>query len=249
MAALAAASYQISMTNASLPPSPPPAATSAAGSANLGTLRHAIPVTKHQALIRTRVVGYAYEFDHGFVWHPEGSGPQAYRWDRVATVNWFASQHYANGVYTGTQYWLTLASTDGRNLKFSGSCKDPSAKGGRNADPLAPGYLLYQFLIRTRDAVSAAQLPGAIAALNHGEQLTFGDLQISTTGIQAPKGFVPWSSVKAVNIHQGRLSVRQEGKFLSLSSQPTERIPNCPLFLTLAQMLTRQEASRGPASI
>ena len=146
MAVLAAASYQMSMTNASPPPSPLPAATSAAGSANLGTLRHAIPVTKHQALIRARVVGYAYEFDHGFVWHPEDSGPQAYRWDQVATVNWFASQHYSNGVYTGTQYWLTLASTDARSLKFSGSCKDPAAKGGRNADPLAPGYLLYQFL-------------------------------------------------------------------------------------------------------
>lgn len=238
----------MSKTIASLPPSPSPAATDAAASANLGTLRHAIPVTRQQALIRVRIVGYAYEFDHGFVWHPEDSRPEAYRWDQVATVNWFASQHYANNVYTGTQYWLTLASSDGRSLKFSNSCKDPAAKGGRNADPLAPAYLLYQFLIRAREAVSAAQLPGAIGVLNRGEQLTFGDLQISTTGIQAPKGFVPWSSVTAVNIYQGRVSVRQEGKFFSLSSQAAEKIPNCSLFLTLAQMLTRQAASRGPAN-
>jgi hypothetical protein len=237
----------MSKTKASLPPSPSPAATGAAGSANLGTLRSAIPVTKQQALIRTRIVGHAYEFDHGFVWQPDDAGPQAWRWDQVATVNWFASQNYVNGAYTGTQYWLTLAGTDGRSLKFSGSCKDPAAKGGRNADPLAPGYLLYQFLMRARDAVSAAQIPGAIAALNHGDQLAFGDLQISTTGIQTPKGFVPWSSVKAVNIYQGRVSVRQEGKFFSLSSQAAEKIPNCPLFLTLAQMLTRQAASRSPA--
>jgi len=118
---------------------------------------------------------------------------------------------------------------------------------GRNADPLAPDYLLYQFLIRARDTVSAAQLPGAIAALDRGEQLAFGDLRISTTGIHAPKGFVPWASVKAVSIYQGRVSVRQEGKFFSLSSQAAEKIPNCPLFLTLGQMLTRQAASRGPA--
>ncbi len=237
----------MSKTKGSLPPPPSPTAMGAAGSAQLGTLRHAIPVTKQQALIRTRIVGYAYEFDHGLVWQPDDGGPQAYRWDQVATVNWFASQHYVNGAYSGTQYWLTLASADGRNLKFSGSCKDPAAKGGHNADPLAPGYLLYQFLIRARDIVSAAQLPGAIAALSRGEQLAFGDLQISTTGIQTPKAFLPWSSVKAVSINQGRVSVRQEGKFLSLSSQAAEKIPNCPLFLTLAQTLTRQAASHGSA--
>ena len=237
----------MSKSKANLPPSPSAATTCAAGSANLGTLRNAIPVTKQQALIRTRIAGHAYEFGHGFAWQPDDAGPQAYRWDRVATVNWFASQNYTNGAYTGTQYWLTLASADGRSLKFSGSCKDPGAKGGRNADPLAPGYLLYQFLIRAREAVCAAQIPGAIAALNRGEQLAFGDLQISATGIQAPKGFVPWSSVKAVNIYQGRVSVRQEGKFFSLSSHAAEKIPNCPLFLTLAQMLTRHAASRSPA--
>ena len=237
----------MSKTKTSLPPPLSPAAAGAAGSVNLGTLRNAVPVTKQQALIRTRIVGYAYEFDQGFVWQPDDAGPQAYRWDQVATVNWFASQHYVNGVYTGTQYWLTVTSTDGRSLKFSGSCKDPAAKGGRNADPLAAEYLLYQFLIRTRDTVSAAQLPGAIAALNRGEPLAFGDLQISTVGIQAPKGFVPWSSVKAVSIYQGRVSVRQENKFFSLSSQAAEKIPNCPLFLTLAQMLTRQAASHSPA--
>jgi len=238
----------MSKTKANLPPSPPLAATSAAASANLGALRNAISVTKQQALVRTRIMGYAYEFDNGFVWQPDDGVAQAYRWDEVSTVNWFASQHYANGVYTGTQYWLTLASTDGRSLKFSGSCKDPAAKGGRNADPLARGYLLYQFLIRVREAASAAQLPGAMATLNRGEQLVFGDLRISATGIQAPKGFVPWSSIKAVNIYQGRVSVRQEGKFFSLSSQAAEKIPNCPLFLTLAQMLTRQAASANPAS-
>lgn len=237
----------MSKLKASLPPPPSPAAMAAAYSANLGALRQAIPISKHQAMVRVRIVAYAYEFDHGFIWQPDDAEPQLYRWDQVATVNWFASQHYSNGVYTGTQFWLTLTSTDGRNLKIIGSCKDPAAKGGRNADPMAPGYLLYQFLTRASDAISAAQLPAAIAALNRGELLAFGDLQINTTGIQAPKGFVPWSSVKAVNIFQGRVSVMQEGKFRALSSQAAEQIPNCPLFLTLAQTLTRQAASGRPA--
>src|SRR5262249_15960063 len=137
-------------------------------SANLGTLQQAVPVTK-PTLVRVRIVGYAYEFDHGFVWQPGDAEPQAYRWDEVVTVNWHASQHYVNGAYTGTQFWLTLTSTDGRSLRLSGSCKDPAAKGGRNADPRAGGYLLFQFLAHARDTVSAVQLPGAIAALNRGE--------------------------------------------------------------------------------
>jgi len=236
----------MSKPKASLPPPLSPAAAGVAHSANLGWLRNAIPVSKHQTLIRVRIVGYAYEFDHGFVWQPEDGEPQAYRWDQVATINWYGSQNYANGAYTGTQFWLTLTSTDGRSLKLSGTCKDPAAKGGRNADPQASTYLLYQFLSRARDTVSAVQLPGAIAALNRGEQLSFGDLQISATGIQAAKGFTPWSSVKAVTVHQGRVSVSQQGKFLAVSSKAADQIPNCQLFLTLAQTLTRQAASRGP---
>ena len=227
------------------PPSPSPAVAGAAAAANLGALRDIVPVTKTKALVRTRVAGWAYEYDNGFVYQPDDAALQTHRWDQVATVNWFASRNDTNGAYTGTHYGLALASADGRNLKFTGTCKDPQAKGGRNADPRAAGYLLYQFLIRTRDTVSTAQLPGAIAALSRGESLTFGDLQISTAGIQAPKGFVPWSSIKAVNIDQGRVSVRQEGKFFSLSSQGAEKIPNCPLFLTLGQMLTRSAASQS----
>jgi hypothetical protein len=236
----------MSKPKASLPPSPSPAAIAAARSANLGTLRQVIAVSKHQALIRVRIVAYAYEFDHGFIWQPDDAEPQAHRWDQVATVYWYASQHYVNGAYTGTQFWITLTDTHGKSLNVAGSCKDPAAKGAHNADPQASGYLLYQFLARARDAVSAAQFPAAIAALNRGDQLAFGDLRISATGIQAPKGFVPWSSVKAVNIYNGRLSVRQEGKFFSLSSQAAEKIPNCPLFLTLAQTLNRQAASGRP---
>jgi hypothetical protein len=45
------------------------------------------------------------------------------------------------------------------------------------------------------------------------------------------------------------MSVRQEGKFFSLSSQAAEKIPNCPLFLTLAQLLTNHAAARGRESL
>lgn len=238
----------MSKPKSSLPLVPLSAPTGAARSSNLGALRQTISVSKHQAPFRARIIAYAYEFDHGFVWQPDDAEPQTYRWDEVATVNWYASQHFVNGVYSGTQFWITLTSSDGRSLKISGSCKDPAAKGAHRADPQATGYLLFQFLTRVRDAVSAAQLPDAIAALNRGDQLSFGDLQISSAGIQAPKGFVPWPSIKAVNVVQGRVSVRQEGKFLALSAKGVEQIPNCPLFVSLAQMLTRQASSSGSES-
>src|SRR5215471_1694410 len=114
---------EMSKPKSSPPPLPPPAATGAAHSSNLGMLRQAIPVSKQLALMRQRILGHAYEFDHGFVWQPENAEPQTYRWDQVATVNWHASQHYVNGVYSGTQFWITFTSSDGRSLKLSGSCK------------------------------------------------------------------------------------------------------------------------------
>ena len=221
-------------------PTSAPSAMRAVLSPSLGALRQTVPITRHHALFRVRVSGYAYEFDDGFVWQPDDADPQIFRWDEVATAHWYASQHYVNGVYSGTQFWITLESSDRRKLKISGSCQDPSAKGVRKADPQAAGYLLYQFLSRVRDKVSEAQFPGAIAALNRGEQLAFGDLKISSSGIQAPKGFVPWPSVRAVNVVKGRVSVSQEGKFFSLSAKGVEEIPNCPLFLNLAQALARQ---------
>lgn len=206
-------------------------------------LRNAVPIVKPQVLlVRTRVTGWTYEFDNGFVHQPDGAPPQAYRWDQVATVNWYALRSYVNGAYTGTNFYLILVSTDGRTLKIGGYCVDPTAKRARNADPMAPGYLLYQFLAHARDTVSFALLPGAVAALGRGEELVFGDLRISSAGITAPKGVVPWTSIKAVSIDNGRVSVRQEGKFFSLSSMASEKIPNCPLFLTLAQTLARQAA-------
>lgn len=228
-------------TKSSLPPPPPAAAMGAVLPPNLGALRQTIPVTRHQAF-RVRITGYAYEFDDGFLWQPDDAEPVACRWDAVATVHWYASQHYVNGVYSGTQFWIALTSSEGQKLKISGSCQDPSARGVRKADPQAPGFLLYQFLSRVRDKVSAAQLPRAIAALSRGEQLSFGDLTISSSGIQAPKGFVPWSSVKAVHVVNGRVSVSQDGKFFALSSKAAEQIPNCPLFLSLAQSLMRHSS-------
>lgn len=225
----------------SLPPPPSPAAMDAARTFNLGALRQTIPVDKYPA-VRSRVIGYAHEFDDGLVLHLDNAEPEAYRWDALTAVTWSATNSYSSGFYMGTHFSSFFRCSDGRSLRVSGVCKDPTAKGGRKADPQAAGYRLFGLLTRARDMVSAMLLPGAIAALDRGEHLTFGDFQISSAGIQAPKGFVPWSSIRGVNVVQGRVSVRQEHKFFALSSKGVNQIPNLPLFLILAETLRRQAA-------
>jgi hypothetical protein len=215
----------------------------AAQSFGLGAVRQTIPIIKHPAL-RFRIIGYAHEFERGLVWHLDDAEPETYRWDQVATVNWSATRMYAaGGFYKGTQFSITLKSSDERSLKISGFCQEPAVK--RKADPQAASYRMYQFLTRARDVASAMLLPGAIAALNRGEQLFFGDFRIDPTGIQAPKGFVPWSSIRDVNVSNGFVSIMKEGKFFPLSHKKVDQIPNFPLFLILAETLKRQATGNG----
>jgi hypothetical protein len=232
----------MSKTNLSPPPPPSSAALQAARSFGLGALRQTIPVVKHPAL-RFRIIGYAHEFEYGFVWHLDEAEPVTYRWDQVATVNWSATRMYASGFYKGTEFSFTLKSSDERILKVSGFCQEPAVK--RKADPQAASYRMYQFLTRARDAASAMLLPGAIAALSRGEQLLFGDFRIGSAGIQAPKGFVPWSSIKDVRVSNGLVSINKEGKFFPLSLKKVGQIPNFPLFLILAETLRRQATGNG----
>ena len=125
------------------------------------------------------------------------------------------------------------------------TARDPAAKGARNADPRAADYLLYQFLSRARDTISAAQLPGAAAALNRGEQLTFGDLQLSATrnpGAERLRSLVLDQGQR----HHRPVAGSRSGKKASSSPchrKAPRRSPNCPLFLTLAQALTHQAAT------
>jgi hypothetical protein len=90
------------------------------------------------------------------------------------------------------------------------------------------------------------QFPVASAALARGEQLAFGDITISLAGVHTAKGFVPWTSIREVRVQGGFVRIKQADKFFALSWEPVGRIPNFPLFFTLAENLRLNSRTDPP---
>ena len=87
------------------------------------------------------------------------------------------------------------------------------------------------------ERVSAALLPGAVAAIDRGQGIRFGDMTLTAGGIAGKRQSVTWTQVSGVQIVNGFVRVRVQSKTMSLSSTAAANLPNLPLFLTLANRL------------
>ncbi|OLB82543.1 MAG: hypothetical protein AUI14_00415 [Actinobacteria bacterium 13_2_20CM_2_71_6] len=164
-----------------------------------------------------------YVFEHGFI-HADGSGALAdYRWDAIAWLTQRITNRYVNGIHVGTFYVYTVARKDGPVLKLT-EFYDGIAQLGRTIS----------------EQVTRDKLPGAVALLQQGQTVGFGDLGISTAGIVSTKhGLLPWTELDEVKVVQGYVKLRRAGKWLPWSNKPAAAIPNLYVFLTLADQLQR----------
>ncbi|MEV5703522.1 DUF6585 family protein [Actinoallomurus sp. NPDC052274] len=89
-----------------------------------------------------------------------------------------------------------------------------------------------------------AQLPGAVAAVQAGQTLTFGDISISREAVWASGKTVPWVQIQEIKVKDGRVSLRVHGKWLSLTTTMVRSIPNFFVFYALAERLRLSAA--GP---
>ena len=217
-----------------------PAAAQAARDAALGKFRAKFVVTRENVLGKFKDTGVrVYEFESGLVRQKVGQSPQVYRWDRIAEVRQSSKAEYLNGAYTGTWFTYTITRDDGESMTISGAYYDPNRS--RNADPNSTSSK-YEALGRSVVLkVSNIQLPRALETLGKGESLTFGDITISAAGVQAAKqSVVPWPEITEVKVDKGYVRIKRANKVLALSNRPVARIPNFPLFMTLADALRRQ---------
>ncbi len=169
-----------------------------------------------------------YVFENGFI-HTAASGPVGdYRWDGIASVLQKIVERYTNGIHTGTTYLYTVTRQDGAVVKLT-QFYDRVAELG-------------QTIARE---VTRVHLPRAIAALQQGHTVPFGDLAISSAGIvSARHGLLPWAELEEVRLQQGYVKLRKAGKWLSWSHKPAAEIPNLFVFLTLADQLQRSARQR-----
>jgi hypothetical protein len=233
------------------PFSPPPSAavTRAAVQYGLGRLRQTVALRKNLFLgIRTQVTGYIYEFDDGIVHERQDNTVEVYRWDQISTVLQSSTRHYTNSRYRNTSYHVVLNRAAGGSLALAGAFLDPSITRRGNSRSRET-HLLYRILDAACQRVSQLQLPVALAALGRGERLAFGDITISLTGVHTAKGFVPWTSISEVQVQNGYVRIKQAKKFFALSGQSVGRIPNFPLFFTLAEKLRLSSRTDPPRTI
>lgn len=162
-----------------------------------------------------------YVFEQGFI-QVDRTGPRAYfRWDAVGSVLQRITRNYTNGVYTGTTYLYTITRSDGVTVRLTHFYEGIAALGETIARE-----------------VTRVQLPRAIAAIQQGQTLGFGDLAINAAGIAcAGRGSVPWREIEQVQVNRGYVSLRRAGKWLAWSGKPAAQIPNLFVFLTLAEQL------------
>ncbi len=221
------------------PPPPSPAASSSATAMQLGELRQSVPILK-RTLTGSVLLGYIHEFEHGFVRQGADGQVRVCRWDNIAQAYQGSTVTYTNGAYNNTSYSGRFIGVDGSTYNFSGMFRDPAItrRAGRPSDRSA--VLMQGIIRRGCQLVSEHQLPGAIAALNQGQQLDFGDVQLNLQGISTRKGLLPWSQVSQVGVRDGWWTVRRQGKRLPVVSKKVESTPNVPLLVTLAGLLQQQ---------
>jgi hypothetical protein len=78
-----------------------------------------------------------------------------------------------------------------------------------------------------------------------GEEVAFDDLKVSPGGLRHETKFLPWRDLKEVSVAQGRLSVKQSGKWLPWVVKDVTGIPNPHVLFALIEEARRLHA-RAP---
>jgi hypothetical protein len=90
-----------------------------------------------------------------------------------------------------------------------------------------------QFAEEIQRRTFTAFWPATLQQFREGERLPFGDLEVSSLGIQHVGKFLPWRFVKEVTISQGKLSIKVVGKWLPWVLLDLQTLPNPHVLLAL----------------
>jgi hypothetical protein len=131
------------------------------------------------------------------------------------------------------QLWnagLTLARDDGVTVHFGPALSD---------------YDLLAAEVQKR--VFAVAWPRVWAGFVEGRVIAFGDLEATRAGLRHAGKFLPWGDLKEIAVAQGKLSVKQGGKWLPWVILDVHEIPNPHLLFALAAEVHRGHPA-GPLS-
>ncbi|WP_227984313.1 DUF6585 family protein [Nocardia spumae] len=192
----------------------------------VGILCVIAPIVMLPALIRSYRYARSYAgarldlYDAGLVAARQGRLWVA-RYDST-TIYQSIVRHMRNNHHIGTTYTYTFTDIAGVNFVIGDGISNPQEWG--------PSI---------QRAVTETQLPQALAALQAGHRLVFGELWMTWYEVGSTRKSAPWTQVNQVAISDGRLSVDVAGRWFALTSAMVRDIPNFLVFEALAEHLRR----------
>ena len=158
-------------------------------------------------------------FDQGLVYSSSGT-TQTWRWEEIAFVWQKIIRVSVNFIPAGTRYVYTIQHRNGQKIIL-----DDGLRG-------------IKYLGETIQQETFTRLmPLAVAAYNNGETLHFGKLTVNQQGIGNGKETVPWNQIKGVQVNQGYVAVKREGKWLRWANVPVAGVPNFFVFMALVDQI------------
>ncbi|WP_424888975.1 DUF6585 family protein [Streptomyces sp. XH2] len=164
-------------------------------------------------------------FAHGLVFTGPGTSLHVHRWDTVSVLEQIRNPT-RNSLYYGRTWIYVLTDPGGRTVRIRGGMTE----GGGIADVEEWGPAILR-------AVTEAQLPGSLAALEQGRTLEFGGLAVSRDAVTALGVSVPWTQTGDVTYKGGDLIIKAAGSRRTLVRTSVLRIPNHPLLDVLIRHL------------
>lgn len=170
---------------------------------------------------------HIYTCENGFIYAVGQTVPQPFRWDQIQAVWRKATNHYRNGVYTGTSTCYTIERKDGSQVVLDNHI-DGIEKLGK--------------VISAR--ITRLLLPQVIEAFNSGQTITFALLTLDQQGLNNGHELLPWTQVEAVDVKDGFVSVKRQGAWLNWDRVAAAEIPNFFVFQALVDYVLKQYGKR-----
>ncbi len=153
-------------------------------------------------------------------------GPQAWRWEGVAALTTSVTRHYFGGFHTRTTHRYTLQNWRNEQLLLNDGYEKVEELAKSIEENIFP--LLYH---------------RAAEQYNAGQTLVFGPVAIAAGGVRIGKKIYPWTNVKEVSVHHGRVKIsRKDGGWFSGASAEVASIPNLNVLLSIIQQVVGLKA-------
>lgn len=165
---------------------------------------------------------HVYIYSEGFAF-TRGGKLDAFRWEQVESMWQSVTKRYMNGIYTGTQHKYTIRSIDGREVILNDRITNVGKLGGIIGD-----------------MVTRVKLPEVISAYKAGSVVSFGKLSVGMQGVSNGREWISWDQIKDIQVNNGVVTVKKEGKWLSWSSIRVADIPNIFIFFALVRAIMKQ---------